>query len=160
MEILAGNVGYQANNMIQETKEEINNLLDNINHDKAIVHHELANLMVQNKTLQQEIGELKEAIQKLILHGKRSTYQQGTTTNTPAQHSLTSEECIKKLKQRFNNCDAYCWSHGFTGSDMHTSSTCKGKFENHKDTANKTNMMGGNKEKLPGFWKAQQCKNS
>jgi hypothetical protein len=39
--------------------------------------------------------------------------------------------------------DSYCWSHGYQVSKSHTSAACNMKKSGHKDTANKSNPMGG-----------------
>jgi hypothetical protein len=44
--------------------------------------------------------------------------------------------------KRTNN-DSYCLSHGYQVAKSHTSATCNMKKSGHKDTANKSNPMGG-----------------
>jgi hypothetical protein len=41
------------------------------------------------------------------------------------------------------NNDSYCWSHGYQVAKLHTSATCNMKKSGHKDTATKSNPMGG-----------------
>jgi hypothetical protein len=41
------------------------------------------------------------------------------------------------------NNDSYCWSHGYQVAKSHTSATCNMKKSGHKDTATKSNPMGG-----------------
>jgi hypothetical protein len=148
MEALAGNSGYTANNLLQEASSEILNLVNNITDEtKLLIHHELANVM-------QRLTKLETTVLQL-------TKNTGTNTPPPSDETSTKKaEREKKLRQRFNNCDAYCWSHGFTGSDAHTSSNCKAKLQDHQDSATKNNMMNGNKEKLQGFFKAAKFKNT
>jgi hypothetical protein len=41
------------------------------------------------------------------------------------------------------NNDNYCWSHGYQVATAHISATCNMKKSGHKDTATKSNPMGG-----------------
>jgi hypothetical protein len=41
------------------------------------------------------------------------------------------------------NTNIYCWSHGYQVAKSHTSATCNMKKSGHKDTATKSNPMGG-----------------
>mmetsp|Transcript_6798 Transcript_6798/g.12794 ORF Transcript_6798/g.12794 Transcript_6798/m.12794 type:complete len:345 (-) Transcript_6798:984-2018(-) len=144
LEALAGPTGYSANNLIEEASTEIMQLINNVSTEtKQIVHHELANVI-------QRLTQLETTVQQLV-----RTTSTTTDTKTPPD-SATDKKAARetRLKKRFDNCDAYCWSHGFTGSSAHTSATCKAKLQGHQDSATKNNMMDGNKEKLQGYFKA------
>jgi type VI protein secretion system component VasK len=41
------------------------------------------------------------------------------------------------------NNDSYCWLHGYQVAKSHTTATCNMKKSGHKDTATKSNHMGG-----------------
>jgi hypothetical protein len=143
LEALAGNSGYTANHLIEEASTEILHLVNNISQEtKQLVHHELANVV-------QRLSQLEITVQKLL----------NKSTTTPPEKD-NKEEKEAALRKRFDNCDAYCWSHGFTGSSAHTSNTCKRKLQGHKDTATKDNMMAGNEQKLPGYFRAAMYKAS
>jgi predicted RNase H-like nuclease (RuvC/YqgF family) len=44
---------------------------------------------------------------------------------------------------RTTDNDSYCWSHGYQVAKSHTSATCNMKKSGYKDTATKSNPMGG-----------------
>jgi hypothetical protein len=52
----------------------------------------------------------------------------------------------------------YCHTHGYIVADQHTSATCNGKADGHKDTATRDNTMGRstcNKHRVKNFWQGQ-----
>jgi hypothetical protein len=58
-----------------------------------------------------------------------------------------------KLRKRFGNCDAFCWSHTYTGSNAHTSSTCKTKLQVYQDAlSNQGQHDGRQSTKLQGYY--------
>ena len=50
----------------------------------------------------------------------------------------------------------YCWTHGFTKNDSHTSKTCRYKKEGHQDEAQINNTMGGNEFRKEQWMKQTQ----
>jgi hypothetical protein len=150
LEALAGTSGYTANHLIEEASTEILHLVNNLTDEtKQLVQHELANVI-------QRLTSLEKQVQQL------TTSKQTSSGDTSKDKEKTEKQALResKLKQRFDSCEAYCWSHGFTGSSSHTSATCKTKLQGHQDSATKDNMMDGNKEKLPGYFKAAKFKAS
>jgi len=148
MEALAESSGYSANQVItQEASNEIINHVNHINEEtRTMVQYELNNVL-------QRLSQLEAKVQKLTVPGNPSN------PPTPANdHTSKKAERDAKLQARFNDPDAYCWSHGFTGSNLHTSSTCRTKLQGHQDDATKTDMKGGNKEQTTGFFKALKYK--
>jgi hypothetical protein len=66
----------------------------------------------------------------------------GVQGNTrPASAASTPTTYVRK-SYRTNN-DNYFWSHGYQVGLNHTSANCTKKAPGHKDTAIKTNIMGG-----------------
>jgi hypothetical protein len=82
-----------------------------------------AKLATQLEAAQAQIAQLKD--EKVALRNKIKPDWQGQQT-----HKMT-------------NNDSYCWSHGYQAAKSHTSATCNMKKSGHKDTATKSNPMGG-----------------
>lgn len=142
LEALAGTSGYTANHLIEEASAEILHLVNNVSEEtKQIVHHELANVV-------QRLTQLEITVQKLL------------NKSPPPATDNNNKEREAALRKRFDDADAYCWSHGFTGCSAHTSATCKRKIQGHQDNATKANMMGGNQQRLQGYFKAALYKSS
>lgn len=88
-------------------------LINNVTTEtKQIIHHEQENVI-------QCIAQLQTTVQQLV-----STTGATIKNKTPSENpSDETAACEAKLKKCFDNCDAYCWSHGFTGSSAHTTAT-------------------------------------
>jgi hypothetical protein len=156
-EAFASANGYGANHLLEQATNEMVNLMSTVTEHEDKHQEELANLTKKNRTLEQELATLKQLMYEIK---QNLTTTQSTTppSGTPANQQ-TKEEKLQKLKEKFNNPDAYCWSHGYTGTDTHTrSQNCKKRIDGHQPTATKSNTMDGNTTRARGFWTAQKFK--
>jgi hypothetical protein len=75
-----------------------------------------------------------------------------------AQLPITQDRSQDRRRQAGSytipNNKNYCHTHGYIVADEHTSTTCNAKADGHKDTATRSNTMGGstcNKHRVKDF---------
>jgi hypothetical protein len=123
---------HSANMMIEHGREET--MQDTVNaiaqlataYDRgtvATLTATNAKLATQLEAAQAQIAQLKDEVEELKIKIK------------PAWQGE------RPHKTTYN--DNYCWSHGYQVAKAHTSATCNMKNNGHKDTATKSNPMGG-----------------
>ena len=66
------------------------------------------------------------------------SYTPPSVTGTYASTLTPNTQAARTQKQLF-----YCWTHGFSTNEKHTSPTCNFKAQEHKKNATAENMMGG-----------------
>jgi hypothetical protein len=160
-EAFASTNGYGANQLLEQATNEMLNLMTTVSEHEGKHQEEIANLTNKNKMLEQELATIKQLMYEI----KQNLVPSQCTPNPPTPPAAvtpppqqTKEEKLQKLKEKFNNPDAYCSSHGYTGTDSHTRHNCKKRIDGHQETATKNNTMDGNTTRGRGFWTAQKFK--
>lgn len=152
-EAFASNHGYGANILLAEqTTNEMMNLMTTVSEREEKQQLEIANLAQRNTSLEKELAAIKQLMNEI----KHNLSSNQNPTKTPPDTTPANDEKLKKLKEKFNNPEAYCWTHGFTGTDKHTSQNCNKRIDGHQTAATKSNTMGGNTTRMRGFWTAQK----
>ena len=133
----------------------------------------------ENQPLTNNENELTDALALLTTaaHADRTAFATITSSNQQLTTQLTEAmKRLAELKTKLNkksgnrtphntaprdtpkytlpNNKNYCHTHGYVVSDEHTSATCNGKAEGHKDAATRTDTMGGstrNKHRIKDF---------
>ena len=122
-----------------------NSVLDSIQQDATLAIQQLTNAtmadrnqiteLVQAKTnMSRDMQTLQDNI--MILQAQVAALMR-TTVPVPIAQSLPTRS------RRNPNSQAYCWTHGRTYNDLHTSLTCKHRKPDHKETATLFNRIGG-----------------
>ena len=126
----------QANNVEivnayhQETTEAIHALAQATHSDRQAV----ANLTQSNATLSTQVSELRSLFTTLDSKLNRILSAAGRNNNNTDNDNSAS--------RRASNT-SYCWTHGRTRTDNHTSANCRNPSEAHVRTATLTNRQGG-----------------
>jgi hypothetical protein len=158
-EAFAANSGYTANHILEQATHEMANLITAVTEREDKQQMEIANLTIKNNTLEQELAAIKQLMHDIKANLPTMIQQTSQQTSTPAQATQpTKEEKLQKLKEKFDNPEAYCWMHGYTGTNSHNSHNCKKKIDGHQTAATKSNTMGGNTTRSRGFWTANKLK--
>ena len=124
--------GYQA----PGEQNQMNNIMDQYHTETTDAFRQLAaateadrlavaNLAEVNTKLQTDLLSLQQDMKKILL--KMETL--GTTAPRPPRNN--------------SNNESYCWSHGRTRNEEHTSPSCRNKKEGHKNDATLSNKQGG-----------------
>lgn len=85
----------------------------------------LDQLMKRDKERETQLQELTTQVKQLTSHNRNRT---GTAKRAPTH---------------------YCWTHGYTLSDKHTSKNCTRRVEGHKEEATMNNRMEGSERNKP-----------
>jgi predicted RNase H-like nuclease (RuvC/YqgF family) len=119
-------IGHGREETMQDTVDAISQLATATSSDRGTVATLTATntkLATQLEAAQAQIAQLKDEVAELKIKIKPAWQGQ-------RPHKTT-------------NNDNYCWSHGYQVAKAHTSATCNMKKSGHKDTATKSNPMGG-----------------
>ena len=113
-------------NMQQDTKAAIAELTNATLMDRDNVNA----LINANKAMKNDVETLQRTITSLQMQLTSMMNNQQNVNRNPRRN-------------RNNNCNAYCWTHGKTRNPLHTSKTCRNRAEGHKEEATLDNKMGG-----------------
>ena len=115
----------------QETTEAIHALAQATNSDRQAV----ANLTQANATLSSQVSELRSLFSTLDTKLNRILSNSGRNNNANNDRDSSSA--------RRNANTSYCWTHGRTRTDNHTSENCRNPSEGHIRNATLNNRQGG-----------------
>ena len=124
--------GFQA----PGESHHMNNIMDQYHAETSDVFRQIAaatesdrllvaNLAASNNTLQTDLNSMKEDMKKLL----EKMSKLATNSEPTPRRNDTNE--------------SYCWTHGRTRNDNHTSASCNHKKDGHKDNATLHNKQGG-----------------
>ena len=116
----------------EETTEAIHALAQATNSDRQAV----ANLTQANATLSTQVTELRTLFSTLDSKLNRILSNSSRNNNAPAR-----DEPNHAARRRANT--SYCWTHGRTRTDNHTSENCRNPAEGHVRNATLSNRQGG-----------------
>jgi hypothetical protein len=134
-QVTSNQAGYQqaANaaytDLQQETADAIANLATATASDRSTV----ASLTSTNSTLSSEVTQ---ATMKL-------TAANNTISSLKIEIAALKAGGNQREERTYTPNLNYCWTHGYKVSRRHTSDTCKGKRDGHKDDATRTDNKGG-----------------
>ena len=122
---------HQANAVIEQFQERTEAILEHVT-NSTVDTSTISTLTTQNQTLTEQLANattdllsMKEMVQCLC---KEVSDLKNTKKGRP---------------NRNKNNKSYCWTHGRTRNNGHTSAKCRNKAEGHKDEATLDNRMGG-----------------
>jgi hypothetical protein len=112
----------------RETTEAIHALANATQSD----HQAVANLTAANASLTTQLAQMQELMKNM----------------NATLHSFQNQNNNHNRNNGFDpNSKHYCWTHGLTCKQSHTSRNCKHKAEGHQDTATYANRQGGSNHK-------------
>ena len=134
LETTAQNAKYhQANNAeaYNQESEETMNALAMLAQATEADRTTVANLTQTNTSLLKQLEQANSTVETL------------SKTITELQKQMAALTSHNTTKMRTDTKEQYCWSHGRTRTDKHTSANCLRKKEGHQDNATLHNRMGG-----------------
>ena len=121
----------------QNTMGDVESLHGEINSLKTIIQN-MQNQMLQRPPTPLPVPMLIPQQQGTAFYATSPSYTPPSVTSTDASTLTPNTQAARTQKQLF-----YCWTHGFSTNEKHTSPTCNFKAQEHKKNATAENMMGG-----------------
>ena len=147
MQALTGNTSY-ANNVTQDLMDQTALALNTLATATAEDRQSVANVASVNETM---LSQLTRAIASLeTMQARLSTLEarvdnqngNGTRGRNNGRGGDQSGDGNRSGTNNRNN-ESYCYSHGRTRRDDHTSATCHNPVDGHKTTVTLSNRQGG-----------------
>ena len=128
---------HAANAVLSSIQTDAQNAIQQLTNATMADRNQMSDLVHANNVMNNDLKGVQDAIR--ILQAQVAALMQ-TTLPVPTAPSNPS----RNRKHPFSQ--AYCWTHGRTYNDLHTSCTCKNRKEGHKEQATLHNRMGGSEK--------------
>lgn len=123
---------HSANAVLSSIQHDATNAIQELTNATIADRNHITELVNANYTVQADIKLLNENMK--LLQAQIATILATTIPTTNGGGSR---------RNRDPNSPWYCWTHGRTYSDKHTSATCRNRKEGHQATSTLQNKMGG-----------------
>ena len=124
---------HAANAVLESIQNDATNAIQELTNATLEDRNNITELVNANQSVRNDIQLLQDQIK--LLQGQLAAFM--TTTCTPAASTQSSR------RSRDTTSTWYCWTHGRTFSESHTSKTCRNRREGHQENATLHNKMGG-----------------
>ena len=123
---------HAANAVLSAIQNDAKLAIQQLTNATIADRNQLTDLIQANNTLSKDMKTLQDTV--MLLQAQITTLMQ-TTIQVPTNTGNRT--------RRNPSSQAYCYTHGRTYNDLHTSSTCRNRKEGHKEGATLHNRMGG-----------------
>ena len=126
---------FQANQVLAETVEVINNLAEN----STTESDRLEELVRANALLMQQVASMQQQMAQIL------------QVRTPAPPARDASRQPRNARRGPRNPDpnGYCWTHGYLVAMGHDSRSCTSQAPGHQVEATRENTMGGSQKNRP-----------
>ena len=129
---------YDPTTIPQDTYDKLDGYLNNIAAAATNDGKLLERMVESNTCLASYVTSLTASVASLT-----AAYTLLANKITPEATQRPQKMQQKRPERVKAAANGYCWTHGFRVREGHTSATCTGKAEGHKNTATRANTMGG-----------------
>ena len=123
---------HAANAVLSAIQNDATLAIQQLTNATMADRNQLTGLIQANNTFSKDMKTLQDTV--MLLQAQITTLMQ-TTIQLPTNTGNRT--------RRNPSSQAYCYTHGRTYNDLHTSSTCRNRKEGHKEGATLHNRMGG-----------------
>jgi hypothetical protein len=126
------------------TLTRLDGYLDNLAAAATTERTTLTQLIENNATLTANVTSLTASVASLTsAYAILAAGRNNAPRTTGGTGGGTQQQRNSDRKPSYLAVEGYCWTHGYRVRKGHDSANCKDKAGGHKDTATRTNTMGG-----------------